>query len=118
MQAMTEPARRTRRQWEAYVELHVHKISAAEMTRQMIADGYSAQEAAGLIGKQERAAAKTNISIMVAGVGFFLVGALLSISSRSAASSSGGTFYVFIGAMLVGPVAFFYGLARLLSRGN
>ncbi len=111
---MAEVARKSRRQWEAFVALNVGKIPADELRRRMLADGYSEQDASQLIGREAQSDTKRNLGIMAAGVGFFLLGAMLSAGSRSGASA-GGSYYVFIGALTVGPIAFVYGLVRLFS---
>jgi hypothetical protein len=58
---------------------------------------------------------KTGINNMLFGGGFFVVGLIITIATFSAASSSGGTYYLCWGAIIFGLIQFIQGLIQFLT---
>jgi hypothetical protein len=112
---MADENKKSRRQWEAYLELNANKIEEQVLVNEMTADGYPESEVRQLIAVHKRRSAGLNIGMMIGGGLVFLIGIAMSQASYGAASG-GGTYYVFWGACIVGVVSFFIGLFRFLTK--
>jgi hypothetical protein len=112
---MADGNKKSRRQWEAYLEINANKIEDHILLKEMTADGYPEPEVRELLARYKRKSAGLNIGMMIGGGVFFLIGLALSRASYEAAYG-GGTYYVFWGACLVGVVAFFIGLFRFVTK--
>jgi len=82
------------------------------------------QDAAGHTGyiegntkilRKEKVTKQTGITNMLVGGAFFVVGLIVTIGSFSAASNSGGTYYLCWGAIIFGAIQFIQGLIQFLT---
>lgn len=115
---MIEKKKRSRRQWEAYIELNVNKIPHDEIVREMRNDGYSDLDINQIINKKKKRFLSINFGLLFGGIIVAILGILVSVDSYERASSSyyGGTYFIFWGLVLVGVTLFFTGLVRLLKK--
>ncbi len=112
---MPDENKKSRRQWEAYLELNANKIEDHVLVKEMTADGYPESEVRELIARYKRKSTGLNIGMMIGGGLLFLIGVAMSQASYETASG-GGTYYVFWGVCLVGVVSFFIGLFRFFTK--
>jgi len=112
---MQSENKRSRRQWEAYLEINANKIEEPILLKEMTADGYPEQEVRELIARYKRKSTGLNVGLMIGGLVLFLIGIALSQASYEAASG-GGAYYMFWGAWIVGIVTFFLGLFRFITK--
>ncbi len=113
---MPEEVKRSRKQWEAFVEIDAGNTDASTLLKQMMADGFTEQEARVLLARKKHSRTKTNILILLLGIALFFLGIMLTVSSYSTVSSSGGKYFVFFGAVIVGILLFIYGVVKLVAR--
>jgi hypothetical protein len=112
---MDEQPKRSRRQWDRFVELNVHKVPEERLIAEMSADGFSEEEIRTLIKRKKQKSLGGYLGLMVTGVVLALLGYFLTAGSIGAASS-GDSYIVFWGAILVGIVTFFIGLFKMLLK--
>ena len=72
-------------------------------------------EATTKIIPKPRVTKKTGLQNMLIGGLFFVVGTIITISTYSSASISGGTYYICWGAILFGAIQFIQGLIQFLT---
>jgi hypothetical protein len=112
---MAEQPKKSRRQWERFVELNVHQVPEEQLLTEMSADGFSQDEILALIKQKKKKSYGGYVALMVVGAVVALLGFGLTAASWSNAYD-GDTHYVFWGAMLVGVITFFTGLIRMLLK--
>jgi hypothetical protein len=116
---MSQPTGRSRRQWEAFVQINGRKIPREELIRQMVADGLSEQEAQNILSKNKKSKIKSGLFMLCGGLVLCVLGIVATISSYSNTSDFGDSrFYVYWGAVLCGAIMIFIGLFRLIFRRN
>ncbi len=111
---MEKANKRSKRQWEAYIELNVDKIDGNTLIKDMTADGYTEQEVKEIIGRYRQKSMGVNIGLTIGGALLCILALALTQSSYDSASG-GGTYYAFWGVGLVGIVLFIMGLFRLFK---
>jgi hypothetical protein len=67
------------------------------------------------IVRKDKVTKQTGITNMLVGGAFFVVGLIVTIGSYSAASGSGGTYYLCWGAIIFGAIQFIQGLIQFLT---
>lgn len=116
---MSQPAGRSRRQWEAFVSINGGKIPREELMRQMVADGLSEQEAQNILLKNKKSKVKSGLIMLGVGLVLCVLGIVATIASYSSATDFGNEkFYIYWGAVLCGVIMIFIGLFRLIFRRN
>jgi hypothetical protein len=120
---MSQPTGRSRRQWEAFIEINSKKNPKEELIRQMVADGLSEQEAQNIFLRNKKKKVKTGILFLFGGLVLCALGISLTISQYSSyknalESGQAGTYYINFGIAFCGVVMFFYGLFRLIFKRN
>ena len=115
---MAEVKKRSHKQVEAYIEMNVNKISDSEIIQEIMKDGIKESEIRAVIERKRNNLRNINLGLILGGIAAFVLGTLLTISTYESVSYYGGTYYIFYGLMIVGPVSIIIGIVRMLSKSN
>jgi hypothetical protein len=112
-------AKRSRRQWAAACETRLRKGARFDdLVHEIVQDGSQQPEAQAIVDTGLRAVNRRAGRVVGCSALLLLGGIVVTIATYSTAvsSGSGGTYYVWWGAMLFGAVGIIYGLTTFARR--
>ena len=117
MDETTQPIR-TRRQWEAVAKIRLSKGECgSEVETDFVKQGLDPQSAKAILDQAFRNVRSRAKALLIASSAFSGLGLIVTVASYYAAASSlsGGTYFIWYGAVIAGGTAALIAVARLIQ---